>query len=227
MKKNFDLTLTDAEFRNDPDAQENYMAQNILMAAGLPIPEGGILSNERMFYGMLGSYGAGRIVGHTNANLKAGKDGRPPAKYMSALTKAFNKSFKNYEDYKKNGGYLTEETYNAWKNLDYDALGNTYEYKYKNAYSKLSDPNLSLNERKKIILDNFSSEGGKAQLEFLNLQMKTMQEYIWSAEGNKEEFAKRAGHVIKLLSTSSQLTSGVRLYADPNYFYIPEKGEKG
>ena len=222
-----DLTLTDAEFRNDPDAQENYMAQNILMAAGLPIPEGGILSNERMFYGMLGSYGAGRIVGHTNANLKAGKDGRPPAKYMSALTKAFNKSFKNYEDYKKNGGYLTEETYNAWKNLDYDALGNTYEYKYKNAYSKLSDPNLSLNERKKIILDNFSSEGGKAQLEFLNLQMKTMQEYIWSAEGNKEEFAKRAGHVIKLLSTSSQLTSGVRLYADPNYFYIPEKGEKG
>ena len=222
-----DWTLSDPKFRNNADAVANFMGQNINMAKFIPIPLGSITKNEQMIYGMLGSYGAGRIFGHENANFGVGKDGRAPAEYTTNLVKAFETQFKNYEDYKKKGGFLSEETFNEWKNLDYKALGNTYQYKYNNAYRKLSDPNLSLSERKKIILDNFSSEGGKAQLEFLNLQMKTMQEYLWSAEGDKAEFTKRAQHVIKLLSTSSNLSSGVRLYADPNYFYIPEKGEKG
>jgi len=220
--------LSAEDFRNDPDAQKNYMAQNVDMAFGIPINTDFLSKNTRLMLGMLGSYGANRVVGNENANLKVGKDGRPPAKYMTALTKAFTTEFKTYEDYKKSKyGYLSEENYNRWKNLDYKALSTTYDYNFKKAFKSLSDPDLTLDERKKIILDNFSSEGGKAQLEFLSLQISSMQDYLYAADPGSPEFTTRANHVLKLLSTSSQLTSGVRLYADPNYFYMPEKGEEG
>ncbi len=92
-----DWTLSDAKFRKNKKAVDNFMAQNINMAKFIPIPLGNIASNEQMIYGMLGSYGAGRIVGRANANFGVGKDGRAPAEYTTNIKKAFETQFKHYE----------------------------------------------------------------------------------------------------------------------------------
>ncbi len=209
---------------------KSYMSSNIDMARFIPLPPGVLDGNKKMIFGMLGSYGAGRIIGHENANLnditKNGKLVRKSAKYMGDLTRAFQKQYKDYKAYKKAGGFLSEESYNRWKNFNYDALSNVYASDKLKVIEDLRNPDLNQEDRKQLILANFNEEDGQAMLNFLDLQMTTLQEWMHSVDPTSQEFGKRADHVIKLLSTSSQLSSGVRLFSNPRYFYIPDEGDE-